>query len=190
MDSFEKDLAECLKVLEKGGLILYPTDTIWGIGCDATNRRAVSRIFDLKGREPGKSLIILVEDFSQIEKYVLEVPPHVKDYVLKATRPLTVIYNGARNLPPKLVAQDGSIAIRLVRDPFCQALVLGLGKPIVSTSANPSGKSTPSDFSEIRPEIVRGVDYRVHYRRGRTGGAMPSTLVRFDPAGNLQVIRP
>ena len=190
METFEKDLAECLKVLEKGGLILYPTDTIWGIGCDATNRSAVARVNYLKAREPGKSLIILVAEFSQIEKYVQEIPPQIRDYVLQASGPLTVIYEGARNLPVNLIAADGSIAIRLVRDPFCEALVLGMGKPIVSTSANPSGKSTPSDFSDIRPEIIRGVDYRVCYRRGKTGQSRPSTMVRFDPSGTLQVIRP
>src|ERR1700761_3765734 len=161
---FEKDIEEALAVLRSGGLILYPTDTIWGIGCDATNSEAVARVYALKQREAAKSLIVLLADERDILKYTSGPDLRVFDYLSTVTKPTTVIYDGAIGLASNLINEDGTIAIRLVDDPFCRHLIKRFRKPLVSTSANISGDAAPAFFPEIDPRIVTGVDYVVEHR--------------------------
>jgi L-threonylcarbamoyladenylate synthase len=179
-----------LDALRKGGLILYPTDTLWGIGCDATNAEAVSRIYALKERQGSKSMIVLLADDRDILQYVSAPDPLVFDYLEALTRPTTVVYEGAIGLAENLLAEDGSIGIRVVRDEFCRHLLKRFGKPIVSTSANLSGESAPACFGEISSSIVQGVDYVVKYRRNDQAPGQPSSLVRWNRDGTQTVLRP
>lgn len=187
---WEQDIVNCLKVLRGGGLILYPTDTIWGIGCDATNGAAVSRIYQLKKRVSSKSLIVLLADSRDILKYVAAPDPQVFDYIDQAVKPTTFIFAGALGLADNLIGEDGSVGIRVVRDEFCRHLIKRLGRPLVSTSANFSGEEYPPYFAAINPEIIQGVDYCVAYRREDKGSAQPSVVVRLEKDGSLTVIRP
>src|SRR5882757_1046332 len=164
MQSFANDIEKCLAVLNNGGLILYPTDTIWGIGCDATNEKAVEKIYTLKQRIAEKSMIVLVADEKSISRFVLQPNEKVFTYLAQTTRPTTVIYDNAIHLPPNLINKDGSIAIRIVKDDFCRQLIQRFKKPIVSTSANISGESSPNIFSDIAVEIKNGVEYIVQHR--------------------------
>jgi L-threonylcarbamoyladenylate synthase len=190
MVDFESDIQSCLSVLNRRGLILYPTDTIWGIGCDAGNAKAVEKIFQLKRRPDSKSMIVLVADERDILKHVAAVDLALFDYLKKETRPTTVVYEGAIGLAPNLIASDGTIGIRICGDDFCKHLVKRFRKPIVSTSANLSGEPSPSTFKEIRPEIINGVDYAVHYRRDDTAIAHPSKIIRWNKDSSITVIRP
>src|SRR5690606_20511327 len=147
-DVKQTDINQALETLRNGGLILYPTDTIWGIGCDATNPEAVERVFRLKGRDPAKSLIVLLDSDHQLQSYVTEVPDVAYQLIEYTERPLTIVYSGAKNLPPNLLAPDGSIGIRIVKHPFCSPLLQRFRKPIVSTSANISGHPAPTNFGE------------------------------------------
>lgn len=183
------DIGNCLQALKAGGLILYPTDTIWGIGCDATNASAVDRVFRLKRRDDRKSLIILVAGEEDISRYVTTPPSGISGYLRGAERPTTVIYRGAKNLPPNLVNRDGSIAIRLVKEVFCKTLIQEFGKPIVSTSANISGEPSPRNFPEINPVILEEVDYTVEYRRDDLSKSAPSRIVKIRDDGGLDIIR-
>ena len=176
----KKDIEECLWALKKGGTILYPTDTIWGIGCDATNPGAVKKIYSLKKRNDKKSLIILVADENEIENYANYPDPAVIEYIRNVQRPTTVIYPEAHNLPPELIAEDGSIAIRVCRNPFCSDLIRQLKKPLVSTSANLSGETPPENFKSISDEIRKGVDYVVQYRQDDDQIALPSMLIKWE----------
>lgn len=187
---FEEDIRSCLETLRRGGIILYPTDTIWGIGCDATNREAVKKIADLKNRPPSKSMIVLLADPREVNRYVSKPQPYIQEYLEKATRPTTVIYHGALGLAENLVGEDGTIAIRIVREDFCRHLIKRFRKPVVSTSANRSGRETPLNFGEIAEEIREGVDYIVKYRQEDNRPAMASTLVRFDNSGKPAILRP
>lgn len=182
-------MEKCLTVLERGGLLLYPTDTVWGIGCDATNTSAVEKIFQLKKRPDTKAMIILVADEKTIANYAEAGDEKLFEYLRQAARPTTVIYEKAKNLAGNLVAQDGTIAIRICRDPFCRQLIKKFGKPIVSTSANLSGTTAPTDFSAISDEIKNGVDYIVHYRQDDTRPAQPSSVIRWQN-GQIEVLRP
>ena len=190
MISFEEDLSACLKVLRAGGLILYPTDTIWGIGCDATNEQAVKRIYQLKQREESKSMIVLLADDRSILQYIAAPDVEVFDYLENLTKPTTIVFDGALGLAENLINADGSIGIRVVKEDFCRHLVKRLGKPLVSTSANISGKPSPQLFANIEESIKQGVDYVVHYRRDETKVASPSTIVRWEEGGRYTVIRP
>lgn len=186
---FENDIIDCLEVLSHGGTILYPTDTIWGIGCDATNPSAVKKIYEIKQRPESKSLIVLLADPRDINGYVSRPEPYIFDYLQTVTRPTTVIYEGAVRLAENLIAADGSVAIRVVKENFCRHLIRRFRKPLVSSSANISGKQTPGIFSEIPPEIRDAVDYVVRYRQTDDEPAVASTMVRFNKLGELQVLR-
>ncbi|MDP9230151.1 MAG: L-threonylcarbamoyladenylate synthase [Bacteroidota bacterium] len=188
--NFEKDILACLETLRNGGLILYPTDTIWGIGCDATNAKAVEKIYQLKSREEKKTMIVLVADEKDILKYITQPDLRVFDYLKKTTRPTTVIYQGATGLAENLVSKDGSIAMRIVRDEFCKHLIKRFRKPIVSTSANISDQPTPKNFLEINGEIKNGVDYVVQFRQDDKSQGTPSSIIKWNNKGTFEVIRP
>ena len=186
---FTKDIEESLKVLKQGGLILYPTDTIWGIGCDATNPSAVKKVYQLKKRPDNKSMIVLVTDERDILTYVAHPDPLLFDYLESRPKPTTVIYQGALGLADNLVADDGTIAIRIVKDEFCRHLIRRFRKPVVSTSANLSGEASPKFFDEIPGEIRSGVDYIVSYRQEDRSPKEASSIIRWEK-GQPIVIRP
>lgn len=173
------DLEVALKTLRYGGLLLYPTDTIWGLGCDATNKSAVERVYALKKREDSKALIVLVAEERDIYEYTAAPDPEIFDYLEKTSKPTTVIYDGALGLAENLIAQDGSVGIRICKDPFCKALIKRLQKPLVSTSANISGQPAPGWFGEVGGDVKAGVDYIVKYRQDDREPATPSSVVRF-----------
>lgn len=172
------------------GIILYPTDTIWGLGCDATDPLAVGRIFDLKQRPEAKSMIVLVADERDILKYVAEPDLRVFDYLKQVQKPTTVIYQGAIGLAENLVGVDGTVAIRVVKDAFCRHLIKRFRKPIVSTSANISGHPSPVRFHDVSQQIIDGVDYVVKHRQDDDSAATPSTIIRWNREGTPTVIRP
>lgn len=187
---FENDIENCLVVLRSGGLILYPTDTVWGIGCDATNNEAVERIYRLKQRSETKSMIILLPEEKDIPNYVSQANPLVFDYIKGIHKPTTMIYDGAKNLASNLIGADGSIAIRIPNEAFCKQLLKKFGKPIVSTSSNLSGYPTPRLFTDIDAVIKKGVDYIVEHRQDDNTEAEPSTIIRVKEDGGYEVIRP
>jgi L-threonylcarbamoyladenylate synthase len=188
--NFEHDIDRSLATLQSGGLILYPTDTIWGIGCDATNPAAVARVYALKQREAAKSLIVLMADKRDIVKYTSQPDLRIFDFLATVKKPTTVIYEGALGFAPNLVNSDGTIAIRLVQDDFCRHLIKRFRKPIVSTSANVSGEAAPAFFTEIDPRIKDGVDYIVEHRRDDKTPREPSAIVKWNADGDPTVIRP
>jgi L-threonylcarbamoyladenylate synthase len=177
------------EILKKGGVILYPTDTIWGLGCDATNVAAVNRVFAIKKRPPQKSFIILLDEAEKLPFYIEHIPEIAWDLIENATRPTTFIYKGVRNLSPKLIASDGTIAIRIVQNQFCKKLINLLGKPLVSTSANITGLPTPLNFREISQEIIQKVDYVVEPSTSIVKDAKPSTMIRFLDDYSFEVVR-
>ncbi len=177
------------KILENGGTILYPTDTIWGIGCDACNPEAVSKIYDIKQRDAGKSMLILVNSIEMAEKYVDFIPEIAINLIEVADRPLTIIYPKANNLPLNLIAADGSIGIRVVDDEFCQELINQYNKPIVSTSANLSGTNPPLGYCDIANELKLAVDYIVPLRTDELSKNRSSDIIKVDFDGNIHVIR-
>lgn len=174
--------------LLKGGTILYPTDTIWGIGCDATNEQAVKRIFEIKNRPPAKNMIILVADITQLEYYA-DVPGVARDLVEYTQTPLTIVYPNAKRIAAPLIAEDGSIAIRVVKDEFCEMLIRSLRKPLVSTSANISGEPAPVFFDEISDEIKNAVDYIVPLRQSEHAKSKPSRIIKLGMNGAIEIIR-
>lgn len=179
-DFFDAEVEAALAVLRSGGIILYPTDTIWGIGCDATDEKAVQKIFELKKREDSKSMIVLVADEREVLQFVAAPDLAVFDFVEKQSRPTTVIFEGAIGFPDNLIATDGSIAIRIVQDEFCRHLIRRLRKPIVSTSANVSGTISPRNFIEISGEIKSGVDHIVRWRQDDLSMAHASQIIRWE----------
>ena len=183
------EVAKAFKVLQEGGIILYPTDTIWGIGCDATNTEAVQKIYQLKQRDEAKSMIILLDTENNLESYVSEVNPLAYDLIEYAENPLTLVMPGAKNISPALIAADGSIAIRVTSNQFCQQLIQRLRKPLVSTSANISGKPSPQYFSQIDQEIIDGVDYVVDIDQHSKEIKNPSTIMKLAPDGRFEFIR-
>ncbi len=185
----EKDLRNALKVLRTGGLILYPTDTVWGIGCDATREDSVERIYRLKQRAEKQSMLILVDTVDRIYSYVDPVPEIAIDLMEVADKPLSIVFSGARNLASNLMAHDGSIGIRVCRDPFCLELIKRFRKPLVSTSANLHGEPPPSCFAEIGKPILQGVDYTVTWRQDDTTRAAPSDIIRIGPGGEVKILR-
>jgi len=186
---FEKEVEKALEVLRKGGILLYPTDTIWGLGCDATNSEAVRRIYQIKNREDSKSLIILVAEERDILQYVAAPDLSAFDFIEEQSRPTTVIFEHAIGLPDNLVADDGSIAIRIVRDEFCRHLIKRLRKPIVSTSAIISGQPSPKFFAEVSNEIKSAVDYVVQWRQDDATPSQPSQIIKWNNNGTYTVIR-
>jgi L-threonylcarbamoyladenylate synthase len=183
------EVAKAFKILQEGGIILYPTDTIWGIGCDATNTEAVQKIYQLKQRDEAKSMIILLDTENKLESYVSEVNPLAYDLIEYAENPLTLVMPGAKNISPALIATDGSIAIRVTSNQFCQQLIQRLRKPLVSTSANISGKPSPQYFSQIDQEIIDGVDYVVDIDQHSKEIKNPSTIMKLAPDGRFEFIR-
>lgn len=189
MSEFEQDLEHCLSVLHAGGTILYPTDTVWGIGCDATNPAAVQKVFNIKERPAQKSMIVLLADEKDILQYVANPDPHVFDYLRTVHKPTTVVYDGAVGLAENLVSDDGTIAIRIAQDKFCRYLLKRFRKPLVSTSANLSGDATPKIFREILAPVIQGVDYVVQYRQDDNTAAQSSAVIRLNRDGSTTIIR-
>ena len=189
MINFEKDIENCLAVLREGGLILYPTDTVWGIGCDATNEMAVEKIYALKKRPDEKAMIVLVAGERDVLQHVASPDLQVFDYLQETKKPTTVIYDGAIGLADNLIAPDGSIAIRICNEEFCHHLIKRFRKPIVSTSANISGQPAAKMFLDISDEIKNGVNYIVNYRQDDTTIAVQSSVIKWDN-GSVTIIRP
>ena len=185
----ETDIVQCLKVLSDGGLILYPTDTVWGIGCDATNAEAVKRVYQLKQRDDSKALIVLIDSADHLDHYVVDVPVIARELIDVAVKPLTIIYEGAYNLAPNVLGDEDSVGIRIPNDEFCHQLCQRFGKPIVSTSANVSGEPTAKTFKDIAPGIVQGVDYAVEYRRSDAIAHQPSNIILLARDGTFKIIR-
>ena len=183
------EIKKACEVLQKGGVILYPTDTVWGIGCDATNEEAVRRVYEIKKRADSKAMLVLVDSPVKVDFYVKDVPVVAWDLIEMATRPLTIIYDGARNLAPNLIAEDGSVGIRVTNEEFSRQLCFRFRKAIVSTSANISGEPAAAVFGEISEEILNAVDYVVDYRREETGHPKPSSIIRLGAGGVVKIIR-
>ena len=186
---FEQDIQNCLAVLKNGGIILYPTDTVWGIGCDATDTKAVEKIFQLKKRPDEKAMIVLVAGEKDLLKYVANADLRVFDWLRQNPHPTTVVYDGAIDLADNLMGKDGSVAIRICNDIFCKHLIKRFRKPIVSTSANISGQVAPKLFAEITGEIKNAVDYIVKYRQDDNTVAAPSSVIKWNNGG-ITIIRP
>ncbi len=184
----QQEIQKCIEVLKSGGLILYPTDTVWGIGCDATNEEAVKKIFALKKRKDSKSMIVLVANDSMLNKYVAEVPELAWNIIDISTKSTTIIYPKAKQLAKNAVSPDGSIAIRMVKEGFCNQLVHRFNKPIISTSANISDKPTPKTFYEISAEIINAVDFVVN-QKFDSGNHTPSSIIQIGLAGEIKIIR-
>lgn len=183
------DIKAALEVLQKGGVILYPTDTIWGIGCDACNEAAVKRVYEIKNRIDSKSMLVLMENPALLDRYVSEVPEIAYDLMELAVKPLTIIFDGARGLANNLIAEDGSIGIRITSEAFCRELIRRFKRPIVSTSANISGSPSPACFYEIDQQIIDSVDYVVKYRQDDMQKAVPSSIIKLGSGGEVKVIR-
>jgi L-threonylcarbamoyladenylate synthase len=186
---FRQEVDSAVDVLLAQQLILYPTDTVWGLGCDAEVPRAVEKIYQLKGRPEGKPSIVLVADLTMLARYTTEVPAELEAAIAAQTRPTTYLLPASRALAPALVAPDGTVGLRMVQDEFCHKVVLRLGHGLVSTSANKSGEPTPAIYTEVDPAIVRGVDYVVNWRQDDATRVAPSRVVRLGPAGTLEVVR-
>ena len=188
-EAIRQDVKKACEVMQKGGIILYPTDTIWGIGCDATNAEAVKRVYDIKKRADSKAMLVLVDSSVKVDFYVRDVPAVAWDLIDYATKPLTIIYDGARNLAENLLAEDGSVGIRVTGEAFSKELCFRFRKAIVSTSANISGQPSPANFSEISEEIKQAVDYIVGYRQDEVRHPKPSAIIKLGKGGEVKIIR-
>ncbi|MDH6358872.1 L-threonylcarbamoyladenylate synthase [Parabacteroides sp. PF5-9] len=184
-----EDINKACQILQAGGLILYPTDTIWGIGCDATNEEAVRKIYTLKNRTDHKAMIVLLDNSVKLETYVTDVPSIAWDLIEVSDKPLTIIYSEGRNLANNLLAEDGSIGIRITNEAFSKKLCERFRKPLVSTSANISGEPFPANFTEISEKIKNGVDYIVNYRQDDQRKVQPSGILKLGSGGLIQLIR-
>lgn len=184
-----EEVKRACDVMAQGGVILYPTDTIWGIGCDATNAEAVKRVYEIKQRTDSKALLVLVDTAVKVDFYVSEVPDVAWDLIELANKPLTIIYDHARNLAPNLLAEDGSVGIRVTREYFSQQLCQRFRKAIVSTSANISGSPSPRTYADISEEVKEAVDYIVDFRREETAQAAPSSIIKLGAKGEVRIIR-
>lgn len=184
-----QEIERTVDELLRGNTILYPTDTIWGIGCDAENAAAVRKVYKIKERPRDESFIILVSDANMLKHYVKEIPEGFFNFMSGQDRPTTYVFKEARNLPPDLVRSDGSVGIRVVQDDFCQQLIQRFGRAIVSTSANVSGGETTASFKEIPRAILEKVDYVVNWRQEEDIAEKPSRIVQWQPNGNVKVIR-
>jgi L-threonylcarbamoyladenylate synthase len=187
--SFVEDLVKAVEVLRSGGIILYPTDTIWGVGCDATNPVAVRRIYEIKQRQDTKSMLVLMENPNLLNSYIAEVPEIAWELIEVADSPLTIIYPGAKNLAANLLAPDGSVGIRITTEAFTQQLIQRFRKPLVSTSANISGQKSPLNFAEISDEIKKSVDYIVKFRQDDLTRSNPSGIIKLGVGGQIEIIR-
>ena len=188
-EAIRQDVKKACEVMQKGGIILYPTDTIWGIGCDATNAEAVKRVYDIKKRADSKAMLVLVDSSVKVDFYVRDVPAVAWDLIDYATKPLTIIYDGARNLAENLLAEDGSVGIRVTGEAFSKELCFRFRKAIVSTSANISGQPSPANFSEISEEIKQAVDFSKGYRQDEVGHPKPSGIIKLGKGGEVKIIR-
>ncbi len=187
--NFEEDLKKSLECLRSGGVLLYPTDTIWGLGCDATNTSAVEKIFSIKSRSAAMSLIILVNGEPMIERYVRYVPESAYSITEVSDSPVTIVYPEGKNLAPGICSEDGSVGIRICNEPFCNELISRFRKPIVSTSANISGEPSPSHFGEISEEIKKAAGYVVTYRQEDRQKHKPSPVIKIDKNGVFKILR-
>jgi len=185
----QEEIKKALDVLFNGGVILYPTDTVWGLGCDATNEKAVKRIFEIKKRVDAKAMLVLIDNPGKLQSYVDEVPDIAWDLIEMTEKPLTIIYPEARNLAPNLVADDKSIGIRVTNEAFSRNLCMRFKKPIVSTSANVSGEPTPANFSQISEEIKTAVDYVVNFRQDELSQPKPSSIIKLGKGNLFKLIR-
>ncbi|MCX2473702.1 L-threonylcarbamoyladenylate synthase [Pedobacter sp. MC2016-05] len=183
------EINRALEVIKNGGVILYPTDTIWGLGCDATNADAVEKLLKIKNRPAEKSLIVLLDVDSKLQSYVKEIPEVAYDLIEYAENPLTIIFSNAKNLAPNVINTDGSVGIRIVKHDFCTPLIQRFRKPVVSTSANMSGKPSPQFFDDIDPEIIEAVDYVVDFQQEDRSIKKPSTIMKLRPSGQFEFIR-
>ena len=186
---FDKDINESLTVLREGGIILYPTDTIWGLGCDPTNLSAVERIYKIKSRDRNKSLLILVDGEQMLDRYVEEIPEIAYQLYSVSDDPLTIIYPKGKNLAPGVCSDDGSVGIRICRDEFCSELIRRFRKPVISTSANLSGKPSPKNFDEIDKSVINSVDFAVKYRQEDKGNYSSSPVIKLDRDGTFKILR-
>ena len=182
-------IQKALTTLKNGGVILYPTDTIWGLGCDATNEEAVAKINQIKGRSTDKSYIILLDTDNKLQSYVSDVPDVAYDLIEYAENPLTIVFSGAKNLAKSVINTDGSVGVRIVKHQFCQQLIQRFRKPITSTSANLSGEPSPNSFDDISDEIKAAADYVVDWEQGLTVDRKSSTIMKLDPSGQFSFIR-
>ena len=185
----KEDIQNCLDILRSGGLILYPTDTVWGIGCDASNPDTIQKIFNLKGRSSSKALIVLVGSEVMLESTVVNMPDIAWDLIETTDKPLTLIYDQVKGIATNAIADDGSCGIRLAKDSFCEQLIKRFGKPIISTSANVSGEKTPIDFSSISDSILEGVDFIVNYRQNENTKQQASNIIKLKNNGVIKIIR-
>ncbi len=184
-----EDIKKALEVLKQGGIILYPTDTIWGIGCDATNEEAVEKIYAIKQRDKNQSMLILLDNPGKLQAYIQDVPDIAWDLFDLADKPLTIIFNNAKNLAPNLINSDGTIGIRVTTEDFSRQLCMRFRKPIVSTSANITGQPAPQNFNEIDPKIIDLVDYVVEYRQDELYRQTPSSIIKLGSSGEINIIR-
>ncbi|WP_373698204.1 L-threonylcarbamoyladenylate synthase [Porphyromonas loveana] len=187
-DTFRSEAKKAAEIMRKGGIILYPTDTIWGIGCDATNEEAVQRIFRLKERADSKSMLVLTDSEAKLQGLMDEVPEMAWDLIELTNKPLTIIYPAAKGVAPSLIAEDGTLGIRVTREPFSTELCRLMRVPVVSTSANKSGQPAAQTYAQIAPEIIEGVDYVVECRRQEKEG-QPSAIIRLGTKGEVEVLR-
>jgi len=188
MLEFQSEINNSLSILNNGKILLYPTDTVWGLGCDASDENAVTKVFKMKQRAESKSLIILVDSIEMLEKYIELIPEKVKKILTKPERPTTIIYDNPRHLAKNVIAQDNTVAIRIVQDEFCKNLIHQFGKPIVSTSANRSGMPTPNSFKEIEQSILDTADYIVNLHREKIN-QQSSQIIKIDQSGEIVFIR-
>ena len=188
-EAMREDIKKACEVMNKGGVILYPTDTIWGIGCDATNEEAVKRVYEIKKRADSKAMLVLVDNAVKIDFYVNQAPEVAFDLIEFSTKPLTIIYDDAKNLAPNLIAEDGSIGIRVTSEEFSNQLCFRFRKAIVSTSANVSGEPSPASFADISEEIKQAVDYIVQSRQDEKTSSKSSSIIKLGKGGQVKVIR-
>jgi L-threonylcarbamoyladenylate synthase len=186
---FDEDIKESLNTLKNGGIILYPTDTIWGLGCDATNPAAVEKIFRIKSRSGSKSLLVLVNGDQMLERYVKDIPEIALELADVSDDPLTIIYPEGKNLAAGVCGDDGTVGIRICRDEFCNELITRLRKPIVSTSANLSGKPSPGNYGEIEKSVIDKADYVVKYRQDDRKKQSASPVIKIEKNGTFKIIR-
>lgn len=187
--NYQKEVEKAVNVINSGGTIVYPTDTIWGIGCDATNPKAVEKVHQIKKRPSNKSFIVLLENDAHLNKYLKNIPEVAWDLLENITKPTTIIYSEGHNLAPLVIAEDGSVAIRIVQDQFCKDVIRKLNKPIVSTSANFSGCSAPQNFYEIDPDVLEAADYVVNLRQTETVKNVQSTIIKLKLNGEISFVR-
>ena len=188
-EEFQEDIRQATDCMKRGGIILYPTDTIWGIGCDATNDEAVRRIYELKKRSDSKSMLVLTDSLSSLERIVVDIPEAALQLIETAVNPITIIYDKAYGVASSLIGSDGSLGVRITNEDFSNLLCRNLGRPVVSTSANVSGERAPKFFHEISPEIIEGVEYVVKYRQNDNKECSPSNIIKISHGGLFKILR-